>query len=66
MPCNVHFVSGGKVTLENEAQLVVVRLSHGKVERYEQAGKRPGVWINPANVLYVEEAGENPVAVGFS
>jgi hypothetical protein len=66
MSCNVHFVSGSKVALESDAEAVVRRLSHGKFELFEQPGKRPDLWINPANVLYVEEAGGNPAAVGFS
>jgi hypothetical protein len=65
MPCNVHFVSGEKVTLQSDAEIVAVRLGHGKFERFEQPGKRLDVWINPANVLYVEAAGANQ-AVGFS
>jgi hypothetical protein len=66
MPCNVHFVSGSNVTLESEAETVAALLSHGRLERFEQPGKRRDVWINPANVLYVEEAAENPAPVGFS
>jgi hypothetical protein len=64
MPCNVHFVSGDKVALDNEAEIVAARLGHGKLERFEQPGKRPDLWINPANVLYVEDAGRNPAAAG--
>jgi hypothetical protein len=66
MSCNVHFVSGGKVTLESDAEIVVARLGHAQFERFEQPGKRPDVWINPANVLYVEAGGDSPAAVGFA
>ena len=66
MPCDVHFASGRKLTLEGDAETVAARLVHGKLERFEQPAKRPDVWINPANVLYVEPRGENPAEVEFS
>lgn len=66
MPCDVHFVSGGKLTLEGDAEIVAARLAHGKLERFEQPAARPDVWINPANVLYIEPRGENPAEVGFA
>ena len=66
MPCDVHFVSGGKLTLDGDAEIVAARLAHGKLECFEQPAQRPDVWINPANVLYVEPRGENPAEVGFA
>jgi hypothetical protein len=58
MSCNVHFVSGPRVALEGDAESVTERLAQGKFARFEllQEGKRD-IWINPANVLYVEAVG---------
>jgi hypothetical protein len=64
--CDVHFVSGSRLTLEGDAEIVAARLAHGKLDRFEQPAERPDVWINPANVLYVEPRGENPAEVGFA
>ena len=66
MPCEVHFTSGAKLTLSDDAESVTHRLGHVKLERFEQPGTLPDVWINAANVLYVLESRETPQAVGFS
>ena len=65
VPCEVRFTSGAKLTLSDDAEIVAARLAHGKLERFEQPGKRPAVWINPMNVLYVAASGETPATVGF-
>lgn len=68
MSCNVHFVSGPRVALEGDAEIVAGRLADGKFARFEQLqeGKRD-IWINPANVLYVEAGGyDSPKAAEFN
>jgi hypothetical protein len=58
MSCNVHFVSGSKVAIDGDAENVAQRLADGDFARFQQLqeGKRD-IWINAANVLYVEAVG---------
>lgn len=55
MPSNIHFVGGIKVMVADDPEVVAQRLRDEGIQNFEQSGEATeDLWINAANVLYVE------------
>jgi hypothetical protein len=57
MPAKITVVTGGDIYVEEEAAFVSEQLRGDWLVRLN-AGSGGGVWVNPANVVSVEESGE--------